>query len=103
MAQKLLNAHQSAGATVDILRLSTVAKKNLAKEQEENVSEQVEDAEANNYHSKASQAQQLQRAVGSGQIKNNMDSSKNLTQQNSEIKSDDIKLQSRNVVLNFAD
>jgi hypothetical protein len=32
MAQKFLNAHQSAGEKVDILRLSTVAKKNLAKE-----------------------------------------------------------------------
>lgn len=40
LAQKFINAHSSQSSTkVDILRLSTVAKKNLTKEQEENVSE----------------------------------------------------------------
>ena len=57
IAQKFLNANSSVNPQqIDILRLSTVAKKNLAKEQEENVSDQVEDGEASNYHSKASQA-----------------------------------------------
>jgi hypothetical protein len=40
IAQKFLNANSSVNPQqIDILRLSTVAKKNLAKEQEENVSD----------------------------------------------------------------